>query len=197
MRETGPEINTSIDSSALYSCPVCHSSISMQCHEDNIPYFGDILEVCIACTCGFKYADTIILEQKEPLRHTKRVCQESDINMRVIRSTSGTVLIPEWGIHIEPGPASEGYITNVEGVLERIESVVHMAKKWSESPDEKAKADSLLHEMKLAREGKSAFTFVIEDPLGNSAIIGDDVEVTKLTPEEADQLHTGMFIIQK
>lgn len=198
MKETGPEANTtSVDTSSQYCCPVCHSTIGMQCHEDNIPYFGNILEICIACTCGFKFVDTIILDQKEPLRHLKQVSEEQDMSTRVIRSTSGTVRIPEWGVDIEPGPASEGYITNVEGVIERIESVVHMAKKWSESAEEKTKADVLLNEMKLAREGKAAFTLVIEDPLGNSAIIGDDVQVTPLTAEEADSLHTGMFIIQK
>ena len=119
------------------------------------------------------------------------------MSVRVIRSTSGTVRVPEWGIDIEPGPASEGYITNVEGIIERIESVVHMAKKWSEQPEEHVKADWLLRQMEMAREGKAAFTLVIEDPLGNSAIIGEDVQVTPLKAEEAENLHTGMFIVQK
>ncbi len=198
MKETGLEADTtSIDTSSPYLCPMCNSNIGMVCHEDNIPYFGNILEVCISCTCGYKYVDTIILDQKEPLRHSKQVSTECDMSVRVIRSTSGTVRVPEWGIDIEPGPASEGYITNVEGLIERMESVVHMAKKWSEQPDEHVKADWLLNQMVLAREGKAAFTLVIEDPLGNSAIIGEDVQVTPLKAEEANDLHTGMFIVQK
>jgi zinc finger protein len=169
----------------------------MRCQPDNIPYFGDILEVSIVCCCGFKFVDTIILGQKEPLRHSKRVRSEGDLWARVIRSTSGTIRIPEWGIDIEPGPASEGYITNVEGVIERLQSVVNMAKNWSETDEERQRAERLLDTMRVARDGKPDFTIVIEDPLGNSAVIGEDVQVTKLSDEEAQNLPTGMFIVQK
>lgn len=180
-----------------YKCPACGCNISMLTHQDNIPYFGDVLEVSLVCSCGFKFADTIILDQKDPLRHQKRVCSEGDLCARVIRSTSGTIRIPEWGVNIEPGPASEGYITNVEGVIERLESIVCMARKWAEADEERQRADDLLDTMRLARDGKPDFTFIIEDPLGNSAVIADGVEVTKLSEEEAQSLPTGMFIVQK
>lgn len=169
----------------------------MQCHQDNIPYFGDILEVSIVCGCGFKFVDTIILGQKEPLRHQMRVRSESDLWARIIRSTSGTIRIPEWGVNIEPGPASEAYITNVEGIIERLQSVVSMARKWSETDEERRRAESLLDTMQVARDGKPDFTIIIEDPLGNSAVISEGVEVTKLSEEEAQSLPTGMFIVQK
>jgi zinc finger protein len=169
----------------------------MVCQQDNIPFFGDILEISMVCCCGFKFVDTIILSQKEPLRHTKRICSESDLCDRVIRSTSGTIRIPEWGVDIEPGPASEAYITNVEGIIERLQSIVHMAKKWSETDEERLRAESLLKTMEVAREGKPDFTFIIEDPLGNSAIIADGVEVCKLSEDEVQSLPTGMFIVQK
>ena len=58
-------------------------------------------------------------------------------------------------------------------------------------------AEVLLNEMKLAREGKAAFTLVIEDPLGNSAIVDECVCVESLTPEEAADLQTGAFVITK
>ncbi len=169
----------------------------MQSHQDNIPYFGDILEVSIVCCCGFKFVDTIILSQKEPLRYQKHICSEGDLCDRVIRSTSGTIRIPEWGVDIEPGPASEGYITNVEGIIQRLESIVGMAKRWSETDEERQRADALLDTMRVARDGSPDFTFIIEDPLGNSAIIADSVEVTKLSCDEVESLPTGMFIVQK
>jgi zinc finger protein len=169
----------------------------MRCQQDNIPYFGDILEVSIVCGCGFKFVDTVILGQKDPLRHQMRVRSEGDLWARVIRSTSGTIRIPEWGIDIEPGPASEAYITNVEGIIERLQSVVNMARKWSETDEERRRAESLLDTMQVARDGKPDFTIIIEDPLGNSAVIGEGVEVTKLSEDEADILPTGMFIVQK
>ena len=182
---------------AKVCCPVCRSDLEMRSHQDNIPYFGDVLEVSSVCTCGFKYAETLILSQRDPLRHTIKVCSEDHMCNRVIRSTSGTMRIPEWGIDIEPGPASEAYISNVEGVLDRIETVVNMARKWAELPEEVEKADQLLKTIDEARSGNSEFTLIIEDPMGNSAILGDEVTVEPLTPEYAESLHTGMFVIQK
>jgi len=180
-----------------YNCPACGSIVEMQCQQDNIPYFGDILEVSIVCSCGFKFVDTIILGQKEPLRHSMRIRKEGDLWARVIRSSSGTVHIPEWGVDIEPGPASEAYITNVEGIIERLQTVVNMARKWSETDEERQRAEALLDTMRVARDGKPDFTIIIEDPLGNSAVIGEGVIVTKLSEEEAQGLPTGMFIVQK
>lgn len=183
--------------SGTTACPVCTKPLEMRWHQDNIPYFGDVMEISGTCSCGFRFADTLILSQKEPVRHTMKVEKEAHLCVRVIRSTSGTIRVPEWGVDIEPGPASEGYISNVEGVLDRIERVIFMARKWAEVPEEVERADVLLKEIENAREGKTCFTLVIEDPLGNSAIIDDDVKVDQLTPEETEKLHTGMFIINK
>jgi len=199
MSDPGSDNNISTTSTddLLYKCPACGRSVEMISQPDNIPFFGDILEVSIVCCCGFKFVDTIILSQREPMRHTKRICCEGDLCDRVIRSTSGTIRIPEWGVYIEPGPASEAYITNIEGVIERIQSIVHMAKKWSETDEERLRAESLLETMKAARDGRPDFTFIIEDPMGNSAIIADGVEVCKLSDDEVEDLPTGMFIVQK
>lgn len=179
------------------SCPVCHSTVDVHWHQDNIPYFGDVMEISSVCPCGFRYADMLILSQREPLRHTLKVCSEGHMFRRVIRSTSGTLRIPEWGIDIEPGPASEAYVSNVEGVLDRIESVVSMARKWAEAQEEVEKADQLLRTIDDARIGNAEFTLIIEDPLGNSAIVGEEVCVEQLSPGYAENLHTGMFVVQK
>jgi zinc finger protein len=199
MRDPGFDNNISTTSTddLLYKCPACGRGVQMICQPDNIPFFGDIVEISMICCCGFKFVDTIILNQKEPMRHMKRICSEGDLCDRVIRSSSGTIRIPEWGVNIEPGPASEAYITNIEGVIERLQSIVHMAKKWSETDEERLRAELLLETMKAARDGRPDFTFIIEDPLGNSAIIADGVEVCKLSDDEVQDLPTGMFIVQK
>jgi zinc finger protein len=196
MNKVSEDKNIDIVSGMCY-CPVCNNVLDMRYNQDNIPYFGDVIEVSSVCSCGFKFADTIILGQKEPLKHIKKVSSESDMFVRVIRSTSGTMRIPEWGVDIEPGPASEAFISNVEGVLDRIETVVNMVLKWAETSEECSRANDLLEKIRLAKDGKEAFTLVIEDPLGNSAILGEDVEVIGLTPEEISSLHTGIFIVQK
>ena len=77
--------------------------------------------------CGFRHSDTILLTQKEPVRYTLAVETIDDLDARVIRSSSGTIRVPELGVDIEPGFASESYISNVEGVLDRIEGIVCFA----------------------------------------------------------------------
>jgi zinc finger protein len=196
MNHTAEENDSSFTVGAI-DCPVCHKALEMRWRQDSIPYFGDVMEISSVCSCGFRYADTLILSQREPTRHTMKVDREAHMCVRVIRSTSGTVRIPEWGVCIEPGPRSEAYISNVEGVLDRIETVVNMARKWAEKEEEVKRADALLEEMKAAREGRTCFTLVIEDPMGNSAIVDDNVTVERLSREEAEQLNTGMYIVQK
>jgi len=91
-----------------------------------IPYFGEAMVIAGVCTCGFRHSDTILLGQKEPARFTLQVTDPDDMDARVIRSSSGTIRVPELGVNVEPGHASESYVSNVEGVLSRIEDVVDL-----------------------------------------------------------------------
>ena len=83
-----------------------------------------------------------------------------DMNILVAKSSTGTVKIPEIGLEVKPGPASQGYITTVEGILMRVNEV--LGKKTT-------KVNDLL-------EGKQ-FTLIIYDPIGNSAIDSSKVEI--------------------
>ena len=43
-------------------------------------------------------------------------------------------------------------------------------------------------------EVRNKITFIIEDPLGNSAFISKKAVATELSKEEAEKLNTGMII---
>jgi zinc finger protein len=88
---------------------------------------------------------------------------------------SATVRIPELGVEIDPGPACTGFVTNVEGVLDRIENVVKGALLWAESR-ERENAEKLLEQIARARAGTLPFTLILDDPRGNSAIISDKAQ---------------------
>ena len=45
---------------------------------------------------------------------------------RVVRSSSCTVRIVELGLEVEPGDNATGYISNVEGVLNRFSDAIAM-----------------------------------------------------------------------
>jgi len=121
-----------------------------------------------------------------------------DLDIRVIRSISGTIRIPELGINIEPGPASESYVSNVEGVLCRIEDVVGMVTRWEDEPSGSVnRAHEILELLRQVRLGELGITIIIEDPLGNSAIISDKAISEVMIPEEAKGLKTGDIILEK
>jgi len=171
--------------------------------RDTIPYFGDIMYTTANCECcSFRFADTIILSGKDPVCYSLPIRTEADLDARVIRSTSGTILIEEFGIMVEPGPISESYITNVEGILQRIRGVVESTVRWSEMDDDFEKVDIALNLLekidaiiKNPATAPAQITLLIKDPLGNSAIIAANAVSRKLTEEELETLKTGMIIL--
>ncbi len=137
----------------------------------------------------------MILSSKEPMRYELSVENSEDLDARVIRSTSGTIRIPEMGIVVEPGTISDSYVTNIEGVLQRVQNVLMTASRWVQEDEEKfARSQELLCMLNEVIEGKRTITVVIEDPLGNSAIISKKAVATKLSKEEAEKLNTGMIV---
>ncbi len=180
------------------NCPVCSSVIEFDWETQDIPYFGEAMLIAGVCSCGFRHSDTILLCQKEPARYSLEVTDLEDLDARVIRSSSGTIRVPELGVDIEPGPASESYVSNVEGVLDRIEGIVDFATRSAQdagSSEATEKGESILESISLARQGKFKLTMVIEDPLGNSAIASEKAVRTLLTDEEIASLQTGMMLL--
>ncbi len=178
------------------TCPLCSRELTTNWVPDNIPFFGEVMHITSLCDCGLKYSDTLVLSQREPVHYEMKVRSTDDLDARVVRSTSGTIRIPELGIDIEPGPASESYISNIEGVLERVEEILCMVTRWGEE-DKTRRAMELLSNVEKTRAGKYEITLVIDDPLGNSAIIAENAVFRKLTRDEINNLKTGMIMFEK
>jgi zinc finger protein len=180
------------------NCPVCGAVIAFSWETADIPHFGEAMIIAGVCDCGYRHSDTILLTQKEPVRFCMPVTAIEDLNARVIRSSSGTLRIPELGVDIEPGFASECYISNVEGVLDRVESVVGFATRSAReanSAEATARGEEILEKICLARQGRFPLTLILEDPLGNSAIDCEKAERALLSAEQAAGLKTGMIIV--
>ncbi|MDP2841037.1 MAG: ZPR1 zinc finger domain-containing protein [Candidatus Methanoperedens sp.] len=178
------------------TCPLCCRELITNWVPNNIPFFGEVMHITSICDCGFRYSDTLILSQREPVHYEMKVRSIDDLDARVVRSTSGTIRIPELGVDIEPGPASDSFISNIEGVLERVEEILGMVTRWGEE-DKTARAVELLSNIEKTRAGEYEITLVIEDPLGNSAIIAENSVCRKLTRDEAALLKTGMIVFEK
>src|SRR5574344_2131921 len=79
-------------------CPVCQKDITLSWRKISIPYFGEIALISSVCGCGFVFSDTMILSSREPSGYSIVLETSKDLEARVIRSTSGTIEIPELGV---------------------------------------------------------------------------------------------------
>jgi len=162
-------------------CPICFKkTCTLSEDEIEIPYFGRLAVFGMSCTdCGFRKSDLEALEQKDPCKWTLEVDSEDDMNIRIVKSSEATLKIPHM-ISTEPGPTSNGYVSNVEGVLNKFKTIIETQK---ESEDDKAiqkKCKNMLKKIQKVKWGQEKIKIIIEDPSGNSAIISDKAVMSKM-----------------
>jgi len=162
-------------------CQFCgEDKLALREVEEDIPHFGRVYILTAECSaCGYKNTDVEPAEQKEPCKYTLRVENEKDLDVRIVKSGSATVKIPHI-ITMEPGPASNGYVTNVEGLLERVKSAIQTAGEAEDEPAAKKKAKNLLKKLTKVLLGREPLKIIIEDPTGFSAIISEKATKGKL-----------------
>lgn len=167
-------------------CPVCNTDIEFLYQTEEIPFFSEMLIIRARCeSCGYRYVDTQILEDAEPLRYELDVESPEDLNIRVVRSMRCAMEIPELGVRVDPGPACEGFVSNVEGVIDRVERVVDGVLTWA-SQEERENACTLKKHISAVRKGEMPITLIFEDSSGNSAIIADKARKIALIEEKID-----------
>ena len=119
------------------------------------------------------------------------------LSVRIVRSSSCTVKIEELGLEVDPGGATTGYVSNVEGVLNRFEGAIQLMYRQSISSDEKdivEKCESLLERINLVKSGDLVVRIVLLDPMGHSQILHEDAFSRDLTKQELDNLEVGPSI---
>jgi zinc finger protein len=180
-------------------CPVCKikGSLEVKTKTEEIPYFGEVMESTVKCEeCGFKHSDIICLDAKEPVKYVLKI-NRNKMNVRVVKSQSATITVPELGLKVEPGPQSQGYVSNVEGILERFQKAVKTALSWAEDDQSRKNAVKILEEMDEIKNEDKVATLIIEDPFGHSLIEDENATKSKLTPEEIKNLKTGFITLEK
>ena len=182
----------------IIKCPACgvDGVAKSIMKELEIPHFGEVMETTIQCpSCGFKHSDIIALEQNDPAKYVLEI-NKNNLSIRVVRSQSATVIIPEVGIKVEPGPKSEGYVTNVEGVLTRFESAVKKALNLFEDEESQINAKKALNHLQELKKGNGTATLIILDPFGQSNVVSENVEILEIPEEELHNLKTGFSHIE-
>ena len=166
-------------------CPFCNEkTLTLTETSRDIPFFGVCHIFSMDCTsCKYHKAD-IEAENNtgEPVKWTLDITSEEDMKIRVIKSSEATVKIPNVG-SIESGETANGYVTNVEGVLNRIKVQTEHLRDAADSDEDdmKTKAKNRIKKITRIMWGQEKGQLIIEDPSGNSAIISPKAVKSKLS----------------
>ncbi len=195
-------------------CPICSVSgkVFMIAHVDEIPYFGEHTQVTVMChSCGWRQTDFIPAEGKKAGGWRLNVNSKESLSARVIRSSSCTVKVLELDLEVAPGSNATGYVSNVEGVLNRFVDIIQMVLRDVQSEVERIKNEAPLDEETLAEAVGSVeklmdmlmrietagdastgpLTLELLDPHGHSMIMHDDATHRDLTEDELQALPVG------
>ena len=155
-------------------CPMCKTkALALTEHEQEVPFFGKVYLFSMTCSnCKYHMADVEAVEKKEPCKISIEISSEEDLKIRVVKSSNATIKIPRI-LTIEPGPAAQGYITNIEGLLNRAKHGIEIARDNAEDKSDQKKAKNLLKKIQKIKWGQESVTITLDDPNGNSAIISD------------------------
>lgn len=177
-------------------CPACNTvGLDVTEVEYEVESFGPVIMSVISCkSCGFKHTDVFSLSTHDPTATSLKVASTEDLMIRIVRGSTATILVPELGVTIQPGQNNEGFISNVEGVLVRIEEVLRFLVRSLEG-QKKQRAESVLSKVEKAREGRSRFTLILKDPSGNSTIASEKAKKRKMNVRELNRLKLGEHAI--
>jgi zinc finger protein len=162
-------------------CPICHKkTLTLTEAESEVPYFGKMFIFSMSCSsCKYHKADVEAAEKHEPAKWTVEVSGPEDMKIRVVKSSTANIKIP-FVTTIEAGTGSNGYITNIEGVLNRVKKILEGLRDNAEDKSERKKAKNILKKLLKAERGDEKLKIIIEDNEGNSAIVSEKAVKGKL-----------------
>ena len=189
-----------MESKVEQPCPICFSDegLTMIAHTSEIPYFGEHTQLTILCpSCGWKHTDFIPAEGKKSGAFSLEIEGIEMLSVRIIRSSSCTIKIEELGLEVEPGGATTGYVSNIEGVLNRFQGAVEMMYRQAKTSNEKeiiGKCEALLEKINLVKNGNLMVEITLLDPMGHSQILHENAVSRELTERELEELEVGPSI---
>lgn len=179
-------------------CPVCFRTgeVNMIAHVSEIPYFGEHTQVTVMChTCGWRQTDFIPAEGKKAGGWSLVLDNQEQLTSRIVRSSSCTIRILELDLQVNPGSSSTGYVSNVEGVMNRFTQIIEMVLgdlSNEENPKDIAKLESMKNQIaNIGKDEQVKLTLELLDPHGHSMIIDKNAIERDLTDEELQELPVG------
>tara|TARA_Y100000310_G_C20378319_1_gene666839 strand:- start:91 stop:606 length:516 start_codon:yes stop_codon:yes gene_type:complete len=163
-------------------CPVCkEKALTLTEQNYDIPHFGKCFLMVMNCEkCKYHTSDIDSEEKKPPIKITFELEKKEDLSVRVIKSSQATVKVPQMRMTMESGPASIGFLTNIEGLLRRFKKIIEDQRDSADDPSIRKKAKNLLKKLWKVECGDLKLKIIIEDPSGNSTILSDKATSKKL-----------------
>ena len=176
-------------------CPECleDDALLMLAMSSEIPYFGEHTQITVICeSCGWKHTDFIPSDGEKPGYSSLIVDNVEKCSARVVRSSSCTIRIPELDLEVSPGGSSSGFVSNIEGVINRFEDAVGSIIRGSTDDETVLDASlELLEGLRKMKNGGSQFLIELLDPRGRSQIIHDEATIRELIENEKQSLDMG------
>jgi zinc finger protein len=163
------------------TCPFClKKTLTLLEDEKDIPFFGNTFIFSMTCSsCSFHKSDLESAEDRGALKITFTSESEEDLKVRVVKSSAASIKIPTLRMSVQSTEGSNGYITNIEGVITRFEKIVEAQRDTSDDKAIVKSAKNLLKKIRKVKYGDIPCKIVIEDKTGNSAIISEKAIVEK------------------
>lgn len=163
-------------------CPICMQPKAVFSeYETEDPFAGPVAIFTIKClACGFKNSDLEFINPGIPAEYKIDIESVEDLNIRIIKSGDCEIKIPTFRISVDSSMGSEGFISNVEGVLERFKQQIQLLKNGEDDKAKRKKAKNILKGIEQVLRGEKKMTLKLIDKSGNSAIVSDKASMKKL-----------------
>lgn len=167
-----------IKAKSKIECPICHKSLNVTILPYNTSNYGEIIITVIFClSCGYRDVSITSSKSSNPKRIIFKIKDRKDLSVRIIKSETCTISIPELDIAIKPCSKSQIMVTNVEGLLNWIKGLILEAEIILEPNENKLKCLEIIKKIDDVINGKHGLTIILEDINGNSILLSDKAKV--------------------
>ncbi|XP_024973720.1 zinc finger protein ZPR1-like isoform X3 [Cynara cardunculus var. scolymus] len=180
VRSVVEAVSTDDDDAPVYQV----ESLCMRCGENGttrflltlIPHFRKILLSAFECPhCDERNNEVQFAGEIQPRGSCYRLEFSSGdqkmLNRQVVKSETATIKIPQLDFEIPP-ESQRGSLSTVEGILVRgVDELQALQEERKKVDPQTAEAiDEFIHKLRACATGNSSFTFILDDPAGNSFI---------------------------
>uniref|UniRef100_A0A8D2IWL0 ZPR1 zinc finger n=1 Tax=Varanus komodoensis TaxID=61221 RepID=A0A8D2IWL0_VARKO len=154
-------------------CMACYRQGVTRLLLTRIPFFKEIIVssfTCSSCNWSNSEIQSAGRIQDQGVCYTLSVRNRQDMNREVVKTDCATARVPELDFEI-PAFSQKGALTTLEGLIDRAIAGLEQDQPGRRvNADVAEKIDAFIFKLKRLKEVDSAFTFILDDPSGNSFV---------------------------